>query len=96
MQIDTKGAGERFKIYSLCLGNYLYGFLFVSKVVKISKLKKRPGIINSLSIIYCLCETLPVDREGYMVFMEKIFNNFKLLRTLKDLSIGEVGEAKLR
>ncbi len=43
MQIDTKTAVLRFKIYSLYLGNYLYNFLFASKVAKISKFQKNQG-----------------------------------------------------
>ena len=32
MQIATKAAGVGFKIYSLCQENYLFDFLFTSKV----------------------------------------------------------------
>lgn len=90
MQIGTKTAGVGFKIYSLCLGNYLYNFLFVSRVAKINKLKKKSGLTDSSSIIYRLCETLPADRGGYVVFMDSFFSNVKLFTALKDLSIGAV------
>lgn len=39
MEISSKIAGKRFKVYSLCQDNYLLSFLFASKVTKVSQLK---------------------------------------------------------
>lgn len=71
MQISTKAAGVGFKIYSLWTGNYPYNFLFASRVAKISKLKKKPGLTDFSSIVYRICKTLPADRGGYVVFMDR-------------------------
>ncbi len=61
MQMSTKAEGVVFETYSLCVENYLYNFLFASRVANISKLKKKSGLTDSSGIGYCLCETLTVD-----------------------------------
>ena len=69
--------------------------MFTSRIAKISKLKKKPGLTNSSSIVYCFCETLLADRRGYVVFMDNFFSNAKLFIALKKLNINVVGQAKL-
>ena len=44
MNMGTKAASHGFKIYSLCVQNYLYNFLFTSKASKISLLEKMKGL----------------------------------------------------
>lgn len=94
MQIGTKAAGVGFKIYSLCSDSYLYNFLFASRVSKVSNLqKKKPGLTDSSTVVYRLCESLPQD-VGYVVFMDNFFINVKLLTALKQIGIGGCGTAK--
>ncbi len=93
MQIGTKAAGVSFKIYSFCSDSYLYNFLFASRVSKINNLKNKPGLTDSSTFVYRLCESLPRDL-GYVVFMDKFFTNVKLLTALKHMGIGGCGTAK--
>ena len=48
-----------FKIYSLCVENYLYNFLFTLKVFKISLLEKIKGLSDSSSVVLQLAKSLP-------------------------------------
>lgn len=93
MRIGTKAAGVGFKIYSLCSESYLYNFFFTSRVSKISNLKKKPGLTDSSTVVYRLCESLP-QGLGYIVFMDNFFTNVKLLTALKHMGIGGCGTAK--
>ncbi len=95
MQIGIKTACVGFKIYGLCLEHSLYNFSFAWKVTKIIKLKKKPSLTDSSSIVYRFYETLPEDRRRYVVFMDSFFSNVKFFTALKVLSIGEVRIAKL-
>lgn len=78
------------------LGKLSIQFSVCVKGAKINKLKKKLGLTNSLSIVYCHCETFLIDWKGYVVVMDNFFSNIKLFTALKDLSIGAVGTAKLR
>lgn len=93
MQIGTKAADVRFKIYSRCSGNYLYNFFFASQIAKVSKLKKKPGLTDSSAVVYRLCESLPAN-QGYVVFKDNFFTNVKLFTALMGLGIGACGTAK--
>jgi hypothetical protein len=46
MQIAIKAAGIGFKIYSLCQDNYLFDFLFTSKVSQKLSQKMSPNFHN--------------------------------------------------
>ena len=86
MNIVLKAADYSFKIYSLCVENYLYNFLFTFKVFKISILKCIKRLFNSFSIVLQLCKTLSKPYK-YVVYIDNFFTNVKLYKTLKELEI---------
>ena len=93
MSIGTKAAGYGFKIYSLCVENYLYNFLFSSKVSKISLLERTKGLSDSSSVVLQLAKSLPKP-YSHVVYMDNLFTNVKLYTALKELEIGACGTAK--
>ena len=93
MDMGTKAAGHGFKIYSLCIENYLYNFLFTSKVSKISLLEQTKGLSDSSSVVLQLAKSLPKP-YSHVVYMDNFFTNVKLYMALKELGIGACGTAK--
>lgn len=51
MLIPSKQAGKGFQIYSLCYQNYMISFMFSSKAIKISSLKRVPRFIDFSSMV---------------------------------------------
>lgn len=51
MLIPTKQAGKGFQIYSLRYQNYMISFMFSSKAIKISSLKRVPRFIDFSSMV---------------------------------------------
>ena len=93
MNMGIKAASHGFKIYSLCVQNYLYNFLFTSKVSKISLLEKIKGLSDSSSMVLQLAKSLPKP-YSYVVYMDNFFTNVKLYTALKELGIGACRTAK--
>ena len=93
MNMVSKAAGYGFKIYSLCVENYLYNFLFTSKKSKISLLERTKGFSDSSSVVIQLCKSLPKP-YNHVVYMDNFFTNVKLYTALKELGIGACGTAK--
>ena len=93
MNMVLKTAGYGFKIYSLYVENYLYNFLFTSKVFKISLLKCTKRLSDSFSIILQLCKTLSKP-YNHVVYMDNFFTNVKLYKALKELEIEACETAK--
>ena len=93
MSIGTKAAGYGFKIYSLCVENYLYNFLFTSKMTKISLLEQTKGLSDSSSVVLQLAKSLPKP-YSHVVYMDNFFTNVKLYTALKELGIEVCETAK--
>ena len=93
MNMISKAAEYDFKIYSLCVENYLYSFHFTSKTSKISGLKQVKNMTDSSSVIIQLAKTLPISCQ-YVIYMNNFFTNLKLFEHLKELRIGACGTAK--
>ena len=89
----TKAASHDFKIYFLCVQNYLYNFLFTSKVFKISLLEKIKGLSDSSSMVLQLAKSLPKP-YSHVIYMDNFFTNVKLYTALKELGIGACETAK--
>lgn len=66
MRIDNKVASQRFKVYTLCVGNYLLGLNFASRKTKIEGLEKvnRP---DTSVVVVQLTKQLPKPWE-YVVY----------------------------
>ena len=84
--MSTKAASYSFKIYSLCVENYLYNFLFTLKVFKISLLEKTKDLSDSFSVVLQLAKSLPKP-YSHVVYMNNFFTNVKLYTALKELGI---------
>lgn len=95
MNMVSKAAGYGFKLYSLCVENYLYSFLFTSKVSKIGLLERIKGLSDSSSVVLQLVKSLPTSIHPiYVVYMDNFFTNVKLYTALKELGIRACGTAK--
>ena len=93
MNMRTKAASHDFKIYSLCVQNYHYNFLFTLKAFKISLLEKMKGLSDSSSMVLQLAKSLPKP-YSHVIYMDNFFTNVKLYTALKELGIGACGTAK--
>ena len=82
-----------FKIYFLCVLNYLYNFLFTLKTAKIDFLKWIKSLSDSSSVVFQLCQTLS-KLYNYMIYINNFFINIKLFMTLKELKIEVCKTAK--
>ena len=56
MIMCSKAAGEGFKIYSFCSGDYLWDFIWTSLVQGISESIKVSGLTDIGSVVYNLCK----------------------------------------
>ncbi len=83
IQIGRKASGLKFKIYSWYSRYYQYNSLFVSKIAKITKLKKKSRLTNSPRFFYFFCETLLVDWRRYLVFIDNFVGNVLLFTALR-------------
>lgn len=93
MRIDNKVAGQGFKVYSLCVGNYLLGLQFASRDIKIDGLKRIKGLSDTSSLVIQLMKQFPKPWE-YVVYLDNFFTRVALLIYLKGLGFGACGTAK--
>ena len=93
MRIENKEAGQGFKVYSLCVGNYLLGLQFASKESKIDGLKRIKGLPDTLSLVIQLMKQLPKPWE-YVIYLDNFFTRIPLLVYLKHLGFAACGTAK--
>ena len=90
----SKAAGEGFKIYSLCSGDYLWDFVWTSPTQGISESTKVPGLTDTGSMVYNLCKQL-LYRDQYIIYTDNFFTSVDLFSALKDIGIGAVGTTKV-
>ena len=94
MMMCSKAAGEGFKIYSLCSGDYLWDFVLTSPVHGISESTKVPGLTDIGSVVYNLSKQLPGGPNRYVVYTDNFFTNVDLFTALREIGIGAVGTTK--
>ena len=93
MTISFKAAGKGFKIYCLCVNNYLFAFMYASKPSKIVGLEHTKGLSDSASMVLQLVKQLSQSYE-YVVYLDNFFSSIKLFRSLKSLRIGAMSTSK--
>jgi hypothetical protein len=73
MMINTKEAGQGFKLYSLCVGNYLIWFTFISKPAGIDCIQPIKGLSDSATVILNLMGQLPSlgGVSKYIVYLNR-------------------------
>lgn len=96
MMIASKEAGQGFKVYSLCVGNYLIWFKFTSKLGGIDGLQSIPNLPPSSSLIVDLMIKLPKQKDiaAYVVYLDNFFTSKKLLLELRARGFGACGTCK--
>ncbi len=99
IQMNSKAAGEGYKIYSLCCSNgYLIDFKFSSATEKVAELEQYPGFSQSEAVVLTLAESLlarfPRPRPFYVLHLDNFFTTRKLYQRLYELGIGANGTAK--
>ena len=95
MIINSKEAGQGFKLYSLCVGNYLIWFIFTSKYGGIDGLQLISELAPSSSIIVNLIgKLLELGKAKYVVYLDNFFTNRKLLLALRKRGFGACGTCK--
>lgn len=95
MMIATKKAGQGFKVYSLCVGNYLIWFSFTSKLGGIDGLQSIKNLPPSSAIIIGLMGRLPkLEGPAYVVYLDNFFTSKKLLLELRTRGFGACGTCK--
>ena len=94
--ILTKWTNKDFKIYSLYFQNYMINFMFSSKAVKISGLKRVLRFTDFFSMVIQLYRLLPTYRESnlFILYTDNFFTNVKLLKYICQYSIGTYEIAK--
>ena len=91
--INTKAAGQGFKLYSLCVGNYLIWFVFTSKQGGIDGHRPIKGLTSSAAVVLNLMEQLS-GISRYVVYLDNFFTSDKLLLALRQRLIGGCGTCK--
>ena len=87
--INNKEAGQGFKLYSLCVGNYLIWFIFTSKYKGINGLQPISKLALLLSIIINLIgKLLELRKAKYIIYFNNFFTNRKLLLALRKRGFG--------
>ena len=93
--INSKEAGQGFKLYSLYVGNYLIWFIFTFKYRGIDGLQPINKLTPLLSIIVNLIRKLPeLGKAKYIVYFDNFFTNKKLLLALRKRGFGACGTCK--
>jgi Transposase IS4 len=97
--MNSKAAGEGYKIYSLCcLNGYMVDFKFSSAVEKIAELEHYEGFTPSESIVLDLANTLTErfsrPRPFYVLHLDNFFTTRRLYQELYERGIGANGTAK--
>ena len=97
MQIASKSAGEGFKIYSLCVGNYLFACYFASpigpKATRIVGMQSMKDLPPTSTVCVRLAQRLPKPWE-YVIYLDNFFTREALLKKLKKLGFGACGTSK--
>ena len=97
MQIASKVAGEGFKIYSLCVANYLFACYFASpigpKSTRIVGMQPVEDLPPTSAVCVRLAERLPKPWE-YVIYLDNFFTREALLKHLKKLGFGACGTSK--
>jgi Transposase IS4 len=98
--MNSKAAGEGYKIYSLCCANgFMVDFRFSSLIQKVAECVQQPGFSASESVILDLTTTLiqrfPQPAPFYVLHLDNFFTTRKLYERLYELGIGANGTAKL-
>ena len=92
IMINSKEAGQGFKLYSLCVSNYLIWFIFTSKPAGIDRLQPIRGLALLSAIIVNLIGKLPALGEAkFVVYFDNFFTNSKLLLALRERGFGACG-----
>jgi Transposase IS4 len=99
IQMNSKAAGEGYKIYSLCYSNgYMVDFKFSSAVEKVAELEHYDGFSSSESVVLDLASSLierfPRVQPFYVLHLDNFFTTRKLYQRLYELGIGANGTAK--
>jgi Transposase IS4 len=99
IQMNSKAAGEGYKIYSLCCSNgYMVDFKFSSTIERVAELEHYEGFTSSESIVLDLASTLverfPRPRPFYILHLDNFFTTRKLYQELYEREIGANGTAK--
>lgn len=88
MQIASKRAGEGFKVYSLCAGNYLFACYFATsfgpKSSRIVDMQSMQDLPPTSTICVRLAQRLPESWE-YVIYLDNFFTREALLKKLKKL-----------
>lgn len=99
IQMNSKAAGQGYKIYSLCCSNgYMVDFKFTSAQEKIAQMELFAEFSQSESVILNLAQSLlerfPRPRPYYVLHMDNFFTTRALYQRLYELGIGANGTAK--
>jgi hypothetical protein len=95
MMMNVKAAGKGFKIYSLCVENYIYAFKWTSKFTGITDLKKSKEFSPSAVLVMELCKELPDYYDGkYVCYVDNFFSSIKLFNRLRRMNVAAVGTCK--
>ncbi len=96
MRIDNKIAGQGFKVYTLCHGNYIFGLRFTSKPSKIDGLNqtllKHTGLPKTSAVCVQLMEQL--QGTEYVCYLDNYFTRVPLLLELRKRGYGACGTSK--
>jgi len=99
IQMNSKAAGQGYKIYSLCCANgYMIDFKFTSGQQKIAQLGPYPHFSQSEAVVLDLAHSLlkrfPRPRPFYVLHLDNFFTTRALYQELYELGIGANGTAK--
>lgn len=99
IHMNTKAAGEGYKIYSLCAPNgYMIDFRFTSVQEKIAQIDDYPEWSSSeavvLDLVHSLKARFPQPTPYYTIHMDNFFTTRKLYQRLYQLGVGSNGTAK--
>jgi Transposase IS4 len=99
IQMNSKAAGQGYKIYSLCCANgYMVDFRFTSGQQKVAQLTSYSGFSASESVVLDLAHTLlkrfPRPTPFYVLHLDNFFTTRRLYQKLYELGIGANGTAK--
>ena len=96
MRIDNKKAGQGFKVYTLCHGNYVIGLNFTSKASQIVGLDERLSMETGLPKTSAICVQLMKQLYGfeYICYLDNYFTRVPLLLELKKHGYAACGTSK--
>ena len=99
IQMNTKAAGEGYKIYSLCCSNgYMIDFKFSSAIKKVAELRDYSDFSQSEAVVLDFAHSLlirfPRSKPFYILHLNNFFTTRKLYQELYELGISANGTAK--